>query len=66
MRRLLMTLTMLAGCSPGAIPGPVDTLCRETRAARTDHVAALLADGGDRSVLTGQRLVALLDAACGG
>lgn len=39
-------------------------LCGGTEAARREHAAALAADGGDRSVLTGARLIRLMDAGC--
>jgi hypothetical protein len=32
--------------------------------ARTAHAAALAKDGGDASVVTGARLIRLMDAAC--
>lgn len=65
-RLSLVMLITLAACSPSMIPVPADVICRETRAARAEHMAALLEDGGDRSVLTGQRLVSLIDSACAG
>ena len=40
-------------------------LCDGTRAARDAHSAALLADGGPRSLATGARLIGLVDAGCG-
>ena len=39
-------------------------ICDGTDAARTQHAAALAADGGDRSVVTGARLIRQIDAAC--
>jgi|GEM_PF-3547007 len=30
-----------------------------------DHAAALIADGGDRSVITGDYLMRVIDAGCG-
>lgn len=40
-------------------------LCSGTAAERTAHAQALAVDGGDRSVQTGQALIAKLDAGCG-
>ena len=57
-----MMLTMLAaGCvsvSPAAV-------CDGTAQARTDHAAALAVSPDDRAVVTGARLIALIDAGCG-
>jgi hypothetical protein len=39
-------------------------ICDATTASRTDHAAALAADGGDRSVVTGALLIRQIDAAC--
>lgn len=43
-----------------------DALCDGTREARADHAAALAAEGSDRAVVTGARLIALIDAGCAG
>lgn len=40
-------------------------ICDGTDAARTQHAAALAADGGNRSVVTGAQLIRQIDAACG-
>ena len=57
-----MMLTMLAaGCvsvSPAAV-------CDGTAQARADHAAALAVSPDDRAVVTGARLIALIDAGCG-
>jgi hypothetical protein len=55
-------LLLAAGCMNGANP---EAICAGTLEARTAHVKALVQDGGDRSVVTGARLVRLLDAGCG-
>ena len=64
MMRILwvMILTLpVAGC----LNGPSDSaLCNGTRQARTDHAAALVADGGPRSLVTGQALISRMDAGC--
>ena len=40
-------------------------ICDGSQAARKAHAAALVEDGGDASVVTGARLIAMLDAGCG-
>lgn len=67
MRRTAMTLTLLvAGCtSVPTLTGPdAEAICDGTRASRTAHAAALAQDGGDASVVTGQKLISQIDAAC--
>lgn len=39
-------------------------LCDGTKRARDAHTAALLADGGAQSVVTGANLIGILDAGC--
>ena len=59
-----MTLPLLVGgCMNAASPTAV---CDGTEAARTAHAAALAKDGGDLSVVTGAKLIRLLDAGCKG
>lgn len=69
MRILAMAILMmmLAGCWSGARE-PVESrpLCDGTEQLRTDHAAALAADGGPRSRSTGRALIATVDAGCGG
>jgi hypothetical protein len=40
-------------------------VCEATAPATTAHAAALASDGGPASLVTGQRLIVRLDAACG-
>jgi len=61
---LLMLTTLVSGCL-NATPNSGDAICQGTRQARADHAAALVRDGGDASVVTGQALIAKIDAACG-
>jgi hypothetical protein len=63
MKWSLVMILMLpaAGCVSGASDA---ALCGGTEAARREHAAALAADGGDRAVLTGARLIRLMDAGC--
>lgn len=61
---MAMTLTLLAaGCMNGTQTSG-DAICDGSRAARADHAAALAASPDDRAVITGARLVALIDAGC--
>ncbi|RRH71979.1 hypothetical protein [Falsigemmobacter faecalis] len=61
-KSIALTLMLLVtGCvrvDPAAI-------CDGSRAARTEHAAALAADGGARSVVTGVALIEAIDAGCG-
>ncbi|WP_283178639.1 hypothetical protein [Gemmobacter sp. 24YEA27] len=42
-----------------------EAICDGSRAARADHAAALAVSPDDRSVVSGARLIALIDAGCG-
>lgn len=64
MLRLLIIPTMLVSGCVTATPNNADAICDGTRQARADHAAALVRDGGDASVVTGQALIARIDAAC--
>lgn len=61
---MMMMLTPLVSGCVTATQGNLDALCAGTRAARSEHAAALVADGGPRSVVTGDRLIRQVDAAC--
>lgn len=65
MRIFSATILMLlaAGCVNGRGAGP-EALCDGSRAARADHAAALAVSADDRAVVTGARLIALIDAGC--
>jgi len=59
---LAMILILLgAGCTKEVSQ---TAICDATAASRTDHAAALAADGGSRSVVTGALLIRQIDAAC--
>ncbi|MBL8561416.1 MAG: hypothetical protein JNN06_03965 [Gemmobacter sp.] len=47
-----------------ATPTSGDAICTGTRAARADHAAALADTQDERVLMTGARLVALIDAGC--
>ncbi|ARO14453.1 hypothetical protein BVG79_01107 [Ketogulonicigenium robustum] len=52
----------MSGCASAVSQGAI---CDGTRQARADHARALAEDGGDLSVVTGARLIGLIDAGCG-
>lgn len=59
---LVMILSsFVAGCVSAASDAAI---CGGTEAARREHAAALAADGWNRSVLTGAKLIRLVDAGC--
>lgn len=49
------------GCAPVNSP---NAICDGTVQLRSQHIDALLEDGGDQSVQTGAALIAALDAGC--
>ncbi len=61
MAAIMSMLLVAAACTSAANPVAI---CDGSSRLRTDHAAALAADGGDRSVVTGARLIAAIDAGC--
>ena len=62
--KLLVCLTLtlpVTGCVSG-VSG--DAICSGTEQARTEHAAALADDGGSLSLVTGARLIQILDSGC--
>jgi len=57
-----MALMSIAGCV-NAPSG--NAVCDGTAQLRTDHAAALVADGGALSKSTGAALIGTIDAGCG-
>ena len=57
---ILMLMMLVTACATVSD----EALCAGTLAARDAHAEALLEDGGDRSVITGDYLIRLLDAGC--
>lgn len=58
----LLTLTLLlSGCANAP---STNAICDGTAQSRTAHAAALVEDGGPRSVVTGALLIQQLDAGC--
>lgn len=66
MRPMIYPLSLICfvgGCvNAGGNSGAA--ICDATDRARTEHAAALAQDGGPRSMVTGARLVAMIDAGC--
>jgi len=58
---IAMALSTVSACS---VPVSSQAICDGTSTIRTEHAAALAADGGDKSVVTGARLIAMIDGAC--
>ena len=59
---LCLTLMLLVS---GCATGPSDSaICSGTAQSRTSHAAALAADGGPRSLVTGALLIQQIDAGC--
>ena len=57
----MIPLFFVTGC---AIAVSEPAICDGTALVRTEHAAALAKDGGDASVVTGAKLIRMLDAAC--
>lgn len=64
MRTGLMMLALLVSGCVTAPRTSGDAICDGSRAARAAHAAALVASDDDRVVVTGARLIAVLDAGC--
>ena len=64
MLKNLLAMTLLCFVSGCASAVNNSAICDGTAAARTKHAAALANDGGDASVVTGARLIAMIDGAC--
>lgn len=65
-RRILMLLVTLSLTACGGLSAPDGRsgVCAGLRPLSDAHAAALLEDGGDRSVVTGERLLAGVEAGC--
>jgi hypothetical protein len=57
----MIPLCFASGCV-SAVSG--NAICAGTEQARTEHAAALADDGGPLSLVTGARLIRLIDAGC--
>ena len=60
------TLLLLASsCGSGlVVDKALEATCQRTVSSRTVHAGALAEDGGIKSILSGERLLKELDAAC--
>ena len=63
MLRLMLTLLVTLSLT-GCLAASPDGICDGLSPLVDAHAAALVADGGDQSVVTGNRLIAGFDAAC--
>ena len=57
----LAATTLLSGC---ATAPSSNAICDGTKQSRTAHAAALVEDGGPRSLITGAALIQQIDAGC--
>ena len=62
--RLLVCLTLTLPVSGCVSVASGNAVCDGTETARTEHAASLADDGGSLSLVTGARLIQLLDAGC--
>jgi uncharacterized protein YceK len=60
---VMILLSFVSGC--GNVVSQ-QAICDGTANVRTEHANALALDGGDKSVVTGAKLIASIDAACKG
>jgi hypothetical protein len=61
-----LALTSIVFALSGCVNAPSDNaLCDGTQSARAAHAEALASEASDAAVITGARLIALLDAGCG-
>jgi len=58
---LLFFASVTTACAPQISE---ETVCAQSREARADHAAALALSPDDRSVITGAKLIAMIDAGC--
>lgn len=59
--QLGLCLTLLSGCATAPNNAAI---CDGTAQSRTSHAAALVADGGPQSMVTGALLIQQIDAGC--
>ncbi len=61
---LLPVMLWLTACAATSGPDGLTGMCAALAPLGASHAAALVADGGDQSVVTGERLLAGIDAGC--
>ena len=66
MRLWVMIPLFFGTACVNATPTSLDAVCSGTRAARASHAAALAETQDERVLMTGARLVGLIDAGCAG
>jgi uncharacterized protein YceK len=66
MRQIILVMILLFSVSGCANVVNQQAICDGTANVRTEHANALALDGGDKSVVTGAKLIASIDAACKG
>lgn len=66
MRLWVMIPLSFATACVNATPTSGDAICSATRAARAEHAASLADTQDERALMSGARLVRLLDAGCAG
>lgn len=64
MRLWVMIPLSFATACVNATPTSGDAVCSGTRAARADHASALADTQDERVLMTGARLIGLIDAGC--
>ena len=63
--KLMLAMIPLCFASSCVSVASGNAVCDGTEQARTEHAAALADDGGPLSLVTGARLIRLIDAGCG-
>jgi uncharacterized protein YceK len=66
MRQTILVMILLFSVSGCVNVVSQRAVCDGTAIVRTEHANALALDGGDKSVVTGAKLIASIDAACKG
>ena len=66
MRQTVLAMILLSSVSGCVNVVSQKAICDGTANVRTEHANALALDGGDKSVVTGVKLIASIDAACKG
>lgn len=62
---MLLALLSMSACANPSAPSTA-AMCQDLVPLADQHAPALLADGGPQSLVTGNRLIAGIDAGCAG
>ena len=65
MRMCLAGMLTMIVSSCASVPSGEGALCARSEGPIQKHAAALVEDGGPKSVSTGRTLIAVIDAGCG-